>query len=220
LFHEAGDTDATVVTTLLAERRHDARAALSLPAVRMNRRDLFGQGLVGDRARAPESRAAFACHSCHWARLPEARTVSGSDNRFSSRQSVDSVRGWCGENAQCFFLICPASHANGGSPAAPAGGQAVLPGIKQAALKAQFLCDYLGGFAARQPVLDGFTLEGFIEFTADFNKGLFHGLDVSLSAHSPVRQFEAVLNLIEQFNAQRHFALVQIETNAIRKKCC
>jgi len=34
------------VAALLAQRRHDARAAVRLPALLMNHRDLFGQGLV------------------------------------------------------------------------------------------------------------------------------------------------------------------------------
>jgi len=43
-------------------------------------------------------------------------------------------------------------------PPSAGGGQAVLPSIKQIAFKAQFLGDYLGRFAALQPVLDGLRI--------------------------------------------------------------
>ena len=36
-----------------------------------------------------------------------------------------------------------------------------------------------------------FALMGFIEFTPDFDRCLFHGLELSLFTLFPVRQFEA-----------------------------
>lgn len=52
----------------------------------------------------------------------------------------------------------------------------MLPSIEAVGLEAQFLGDDLGGLAALEPVLDGFTFECFIELTADFDRCLFHGL--------------------------------------------
>ena len=49
----------------------------------------------------------------------------------------------------------------------------------------------VGGLAAMQPVLDSFAFESLVEFAAGFDRCFFHGLDSSLLAQFPVRQFEA-----------------------------
>ena len=114
-----------------------------------------------------------------------------------------------------FFLICPAARASDGSPAAPrpavglqisqgacrescprsppSGGrsEAFLPSIESVGLNPQFLGGHMSRLAAPKPVLDGFMFEGFIEFTADFDRGLVHGWYGSLFTLSSVRQFEA-----------------------------
>ena len=58
LLHEAGDAVAAVAASLFAQLIDDARAAVGLAALGMNRFDLLGQGLIGQRARA-RSRASI-----------------------------------------------------------------------------------------------------------------------------------------------------------------
>ena len=69
--------------------------------------------------------------------------------------------------------------------------------------EAQFLGNHFRGFAARKPVLDGFTFERFIESTAGLGGCLGHGLDGSLFTQSSVRQFEAAL--VQASSAMRTF---------------
>src|SRR3569623_3074355 len=83
--------------------------------------------------------------------------------------------------------LCPRRR----SPPSVCWGKARFPGIEQVGLKAQFLGDHLRGLAAGEPVLDRFAFERFIKFTTDFDRCLFHGLELSLFAQFPVRQFEA-----------------------------
>ena len=83
--------------------------------------------------------------------------------------------------------LCPRRR----SPPSVGGGKALFPGIEQVGLKAQFLGDHLRGLAAGKPVLNRLAFERFIEFTTDFDRCLFHGLELSLFAQFPVSQFEA-----------------------------
>src|SRR3954464_4464389 len=67
----------------------------------------------------------------------------------------------------------------------------LLPVIEQVGAQSQFVGNNCGGLAALQPILDGFAFKCFVEFTARFDRRFFHGLDGSLFAQFPVRQFEA-----------------------------
>ena len=61
-------------------------------------------------------------------------------------------------------------------------------------MEAQFLGDHFCGLAALEPVLNRFSFERLVEFTARLDRCLFHELDQSLFAQFPVRQFEATSN--------------------------
>src|SRR5688572_4949655 len=76
-------------------------------------------------------------------------------------------------------------------PPSGGGGKALPPGIELISIDAQFLGDGLSGLAAGQPMIERFTSERVIEFTARFGRCLVHGLASSLFAQFPVRQFEA-----------------------------
>jgi hypothetical protein len=61
-------------------------------------------------------------------------------------------------------------------------------------MEAQLLGNYLGGLATGEPVLDGFTLERFIELTTGFDRVFFDGFHVTRFTQFSVRQFEATLH--------------------------
>ena len=113
-----------------------------------------------------------------------------------------------------FFLICHAARASGESragrhpvgfadrrairalpppPPSPSvgGGKAMLPSVEPVGIESQFLGDHFSGLTALKPVQDRFTFECFVEFAADFDRCLVHGLDDSLFTQFSVRQFEA-----------------------------
>src|ERR1035437_7993750 len=70
-------------------------------------------------------------------------------------------------------------------PPSGGGGEVLLPGIKPVGFEAQFLRDHRGRLATAMPVLERFALEGFIEFTTDFNRCLVHGTSFHCSPNSP-----------------------------------
>src|ERR1017187_3850317 len=114
-----------------------------------------------------------------------------------------------------FFLICRVAHAGAGPrtgrhptgsgdrrawpgfapasapPPSVGGGKALLPSIEPVAVDSQLLGDHFSGLATGKPVVNGFTFERFIEFTANFDCCLVHGLVGSLFTQFSVRQFEA-----------------------------
>jgi hypothetical protein len=70
------------------------------------------------------------------------------------------------------------------------GGKALFPIVEQIGVAdAEFFGDLGSWLPAGQPVVDGFSLEVVIKFTAC----LVHGFD-SFFGQFPVRQFEATLN--------------------------
>src|ERR1035437_8434451 len=70
-------------------------------------------------------------------------------------------------------------------PPSGGGGEVLLPGIKPVGFEAQFLRDHRSRLATAMPVLERFALEGFIEFTTDFNRCLVHGTSFHCSPKSP-----------------------------------
>ena len=70
----------------------------------------------------------------------------------------------------------------------------MFPGIKPVGFEAEFPGDHRGRFATVEPILQCFPLEGFIEFTADFNRCWVHGIKLSLFTQFSVRQFETALD--------------------------
>ena len=77
------------------------------------------------------------------------------------------------------------------------------PGIQPVGVEAQFLGNHFSGLAAGKPVLDGFTFERFVEFTAGVGGCLGHGLDGSLITQSSVRQFETALHYQKRSESER-----------------
>src|SRR5580700_7688115 len=71
------------------------------------------------------------------------------------------------------------------------GGKGLLPRIEPVGFESQFLGDHFSRLAALQPVQDRFTFKRFIEFAADFDWCLVHGLVLSLFTQFSVRQYEA-----------------------------
>jgi hypothetical protein len=83
------------------------------------------------------------------------------------------------------------------------GGEVLLPGIKPVGFEAQFLRDHRGRLATAMPVLERFALEGFIEFTTDFNRCLVHGTSFHCSPNSPSvnsKQPQASVNCLTRFS--------------------
>ena len=76
-------------------------------------------------------------------------------------------------------------------PPSVGGGKTMLPSIEPVGIESQFLGDHFSGLTALKPVQDRFTFERFVEFAADFDKCLVHGLEGSLFTQFSVRQFEA-----------------------------
>jgi hypothetical protein len=76
--------------------------------------------------------------------------------------------------------------------------QRLLPVIKQVRAQSQFVGYHCGGLATIKPVLNRFAFESLVEFAAGFDRCFFHGLDRSLFAHFPVRQFEATSGLLPE----------------------
>src|SRR2546426_3992498 len=72
----------------------------------------------------------------------------------------------------------------------------MLPGVEPVGSQSQLLGNHRRGLAAGEPVLDGFTFEGFIEFTTGLDGYLCHGLVRLLFTQSSVRQFEATSSSI------------------------
>ena len=94
--------------------------------------------------------------------------------------------------------LCPRRR----SPPSVGGGKALFPGIQPVGADPQLLGDHFRGLAAGLPVVNGFALERFIEFTAGLNGCLCHWLLGSLSTQSSVRQFEATQDILKLKSAK------------------
>jgi hypothetical protein len=77
------------------------------------------------------------------------------------------------------------------SSASGGGGKGLFPSIKPVGLETELSGNHRGRLATVEPILQRFALEGFTEFTADFDWCLVHGLDGSLFTQFSVRRFEA-----------------------------